>query len=184
MTDQARDAGLIERMRSGDRAALEALYDRHTPMLLGVAVRILRDRAEAEDAVQETWVQVWRRCAGYDRRRGSVAAWLVTIARTRALDRYRSRASRARAEGAPAAPVTTPDDAERGGALGQLRVQLGAALAGLDPRQREVLEIAYFEGLSQSEIAARLVVPLGTVKHWTRQGLLALRAAMPKDAWT
>lgn len=184
MTDQARDAALVERMQSGDRDALETLYDRYAALLLGVATRILRDPAEAEDALQDSWVQAWRRCGSYDPRRGSVAGWLVTIVRTRALDRYRSRDSRRRAEGATADPAPAVADAERPGDLGDLRARLDGALSGLDPKHRRVIEIAYFEGLSQSEIAERLELPLGTVKHWTRQGLLALRAGMPKDVWT
>jgi RNA polymerase sigma-70 factor (ECF subfamily) len=184
MTDQDRDAKLMRDMQAGDRGALETLYDHYAPLLLGLAMRILRDRADAEDALQEAWVQVWKRCGSYQASRGSVAAWLVTIARTRALDRYRSRVARQRAETGPPVAADAGDPTAHGGAIGHLNARLAGALAALDPRHRRVIEIAYFEGLSQREIAERLEVPLGTVKHWTREGLMTLRAAMPKDAWT
>jgi RNA polymerase sigma-70 factor (ECF subfamily) len=113
-----------------------------------------------------------------------VAAWLLTEARTRALDRYRSLAARGRAESAvdPEAGAR-PADPSASAANVQLGERVRSALAQLQPQQRQVLEIAYFEGLSQSEIAARLNAPLGTVKSWTRQGLLRLREILPQEEW-
>ncbi len=172
------------RIQSGDTRALAELYDRYTPLLFPVCHRILRVPAEAEDALQEAWLQVWKRAASYDARRGSVAAWLVTVARSRALDRWRSLASRRNAEtGAEQEPVMPPVDPTRDAAHGQWSERVRAALAQLDPKQRQVIEIAYFQGLSQSEIAARIGAPLGTVKSWTRQGLVRLRELLPQEEW-
>ena len=192
MTEPDSDRDLMDRLRAGDAAALEALYDRHTPLLYSVALRIVRRAADAEDVIQETWLQAWRSASGYDPARGSVAGWLVTIARSRAIDRFRSLASRLQAEtavgpalraGTPAAG-SAPDEPGASAVAGQLRARVGAALEALPGRQRESLELAYFGGLSQSEIAARLGAPLGTVKSWCRQGLLRLRELVPEEEWT
>jgi RNA polymerase sigma-70 factor (ECF subfamily) len=111
-----------------------------------------------------------------------VAGWLLTVARTRALDRYRSLASRGRAESrVDPEPQRPPAEPSFAAALGELGARVRSALAELQPRQREVIEIAYFEGLSQSEIAERLKAPLGTVKSWTRQGLMRLRELLPQE---
>ena len=181
---QERDLVCLLKIQSGDSRALAELYDRYTPLLYPVVHRILRTAADAEDALQEAWLQVWRRSATYDANRGPVAAWLLTLARSRALDRYRSRSTRQLAEskvdpepqGAPADPASTA-------VQGQLGDRVRAALARLTPQQRQVLEIAYFEGHSQSEVAERLQAPLGTVKSWTRQGLARLRELLPQEEW-
>src|SRR6185503_11364413 len=108
------------------------------------------------------WLQIWKSIASYEPKRGAVAAWLLTVARTRALDRYRSLASRGRAESrVDPEPVTKPVEPSSAAALGELGDRVRRALAELPPKQREVLEIAYFEGLSQTEIAERLSAPLG-----------------------
>jgi RNA polymerase sigma-70 factor (ECF subfamily) len=183
-TPQERDLGLLLRLQAQDSNALAALYDLHGALLYGVAVRILRDSADAEDVVQETWMQVWRSASSYDSRRGTVAAWLLTLVRSRALDRWRAAAARQRAvhaaeTGAP--PPAAPADPETTSAHAQLASQLARALASLPSEHRRVLELAYFGGLSQSEIAERLNAPLGTVKSWTRQGLLKLRQMVPRE---
>src|SRR5437867_7124175 len=184
LTDQERDHRSLLRVQEGDSRALEELYDRYTPLLYPVAFRILRRAADAEDALQEAWLQVWRRAVTYDPRRGTVAAWLLTVARTRALDRYRSLAARGRAESSvdPEAGARPPEPSASA-VHAQLGERVWSALAQLQPQQRQVLEIAYFEGLSQSEVAARLNAPLGTVKSWTRQGLLRLREILPQEEW-
>ncbi|MEK7316240.1 MAG: sigma-70 family RNA polymerase sigma factor [Candidatus Eisenbacteria bacterium] len=180
MSDETQDLETIRRLQRGDRAAVGELYDRHAPLMYGVVLRIVRERAEADDVLQEAWIQAWQRSGSFDPERGSVAGWLVTIARSRALDRIRRRASRAKAEAN--APLPEPrEDPGLKSERGADRSALGRAMAALDPRHREVLEVAYFEGLSQSEIAERLAAPLGTVKHWARQGLLRLRELMPRD---
>jgi len=182
--DQSSDLLSMGRLQAGDRSALADLYDRHSPVMYGVALRILQNRTEAEDVLQESWMQAWKQRGSFDPARGNVPAWLVTIARTRALDRRRRQASRNRAETQtqvdPVSPAPTPDETT---AHGKLKDRLVQALAALEPKQRQVLEIAYFEGLSQSEIAARLGAPLGSVKFWARQGLLQLRELVPRDEW-
>ena len=183
-TRQEEDHGCLLRAQSGDTRSLAELYDRYTPLLYPVVLRILRRPDDAEDALQETWIQVWKRSATYDPRRGTVAAWLLTVARTRALDRYRSVASRNRAESqVDPEPPNLPSGPPESAARRQLGERVRAALAQLAPHQRQVLEIAYFEGLSQSEIADRLSAPLGTVKSWTRQALTRLRELVPHEEW-
>jgi RNA polymerase sigma-70 factor (ECF subfamily) len=171
-------------MQAGETRALAELYDRYTPLLYSVVLRILRSTAEAEDALQDAWLQVWRRSATYDPKRGTVGAWLMTVARTRALDRYRSVASRGKAESQANSELPIPAaDPSASAAQVELMERVQNALAQLQPQQRRVLEIAYFEGLSQTEIAERLSAPLGTVKSWTRQGLMRLRELLPQEEW-
>ncbi len=180
----AEDGEWVRRMARGDAAAFERLYDRHASAVYPLVLRIVGRSADADEVLQEAWLQAWRRAATYDPTRGTVLAWLLNMARSRALDRYRALSSRHRAETqAEAEPRTAPPADPVHEALGAERSRLvRAALAGLKPRHREVLEIAYFEGLSQTEIAARLAVPVGTVKTWMRQGTLALRAILADAA--
>src|SRR5262249_50322262 len=154
------------RMRAGDESALTELYDRYIGLVFPVAMRILGNQAEAEDVVQDVWLQVWRNTASYDESRGTLAAWLLTITRSRALDAIRSRSARSRREDqaraeAPAA-VASANSAETSSSRDAVR----RAFEKLEPHHRAVLELAYWHGLSQSEIAARLQQPLGTVKSW------------------
>ncbi|MGH7592709.1 MAG: sigma-70 family RNA polymerase sigma factor [Gemmatimonadales bacterium] len=170
-------------MMRGDQAAISALYDRYAPGVLGLALRITRERADAEDVVVDTFAQVWRDAPRFRAERGSVAAWVATIARSRALDLVRSRGRRhtldaaAGAESGVAPPamgsvVPSPMAA----LLADERTRhVRAAMETLPPAQRSSLELAYFEGLSQSEIAERLNQPLGTVKTRMRLGLRRLR---------
>ena len=180
MSDPDRDLSCIRRMQSGDARALEELYDRHTPVVYALACRMLGRAADAEDVVQEIWVQAWKRAESFDSARGSVGAWLVTMTRSRAIDRLRARTSRDRAEAAPDIdpPVASEAPAQRAEQR-ELSDRVGVALGALAPQQRQVLELAYFAGLSQSEIAARVGAPLGTVKSWTRQALVKMREAIP-----
>lgn len=184
MSQQEDDRRCLRLMTGGDSSALAELYDRYGSLVYSVALRILRSPADAEDAVQQAWVQVWKTAPSYDPQRGSVAAWILTVGRSRALDLYRSLGSRRRAEThAEAAPTATPEDPVRGAAMSQLGARVRGALEALSPQQRQVLEIAYFEGLSQSQIAERLKAPLGTVKSWTRQGLTRLKELLPQEEW-
>ena len=173
---QSSDSDLLHALARGDEAALAAIYDRYRLILFGLVLRILRDRAEAEDVLQEVFLQVWRRASDFDEARGRAFTWLVTIARSRALDRLRAAGSRARlAEGA----AQTPRDDTGDAALDAVKSETGAivrqALAELPDEQRRTLFLAYFEGLTQVEIAARLGDPLGTVKTRMRSGLIKLR---------
>jgi RNA polymerase sigma-70 factor (ECF subfamily) len=183
MNDNDRDRQLVERMRAGDAAALEALYDRHSPLAYSMILRIVGGAADAEEVLQEAWLQAWRRADTYDEGRGTVIGWLLNIARSRAIDRLRSATSRrrmeSRVEAEPIAAASLPDDEAELRRLGQ---RVREALVALGPPHSEVLELAYFGGLSQSEIAGRLGAPLGTVKSWTRQALLRLKERFPAES--
>jgi RNA polymerase sigma-70 factor (ECF subfamily) len=162
---------LVLRLAAGDTKALAEFYDRYAGLVNALALRILRDSADAEDVVQEVFLQAWRQADRFDPRRGTPEAWLCTIARTRALDRLRRRVSR-REEPAEAAPA--PTQVPR--AVEGLAVR--KALASLSPDQRTALELAYYEGLTQTEIAARLDTPLGTIKTRIRTAMIRLREAL------
>lgn|SRR5262245_39297301 len=184
MSQQPLDLQCMERLKTGDARALRELYDRYSSLLYPVALRILGNKTDAEDAMQRCWVQVWGSASSYDPKRGPVAAWLLTMIRSRALDLVRSIASRRRAEDAveaepPDSFLDPTDTAERR----SLRERITHAMGSLTPEQRRVLEIAYFDGLSQSEISAHVGAPLGTVKSWTRQGLSRLRELLSNEEW-
>jgi len=172
------DHSAVARMAAGDQAALAEFYDRHGRAVYSLAFRILRDQRDAEEVVQDVFAQAWRESARYNTRRGSVMAWLMTLTRSRAVDRLRGR--RSRPESAPAAdPRAEITDAS---ALADeqlawsVRADLvRAALDALPVLQRVAIELAFYEGLTHAEIAARLEEPLGTVKTRIRQGLLKLR---------
>jgi RNA polymerase sigma-70 factor (ECF subfamily) len=159
---------LVRRLAEGDSTALGEFYDRFAGLVNALALRIVRDTAEAEDVVQEVFVQAWRQAARFDASRGSVEAWLCTIARTRALDRLRRRSSRREdpAESAPAPAERPPTEAG---------IAVRKALEALSSDQRHALELAYYEGLTQSEIATRLGEPLGTIKTRIRTAMIRLR---------
>ena len=186
-TEPDSDESLLPRIATGDERALGALYDRHCTISYSLALAILKEPADAEEAVGDTFAQIWRAASDFDSRRGSVPGWIATITRSRALDQLRTRKRTAlMMDQASAAhdvdanlfspnPLATPDeDAESG----ELRVQVQMALAELPATQREVLELAYFGGLSQSEIATRLGQPLGTVKTRVRSAMDKLRLVL------
>ncbi len=169
------EVALLRRVADRRQEALAELYDRFAPLLLAVARRIVGSRSEAEEVLQESFLQVWHQAERFDPSRCSVSSWLVLIARSRALDRWRQRASRERAmtaaEAQPAAVETSgrPDEHVL---IQERRQRVRAALATLPPEQREVLELAFYSGLSQTEIAERTATPLGTVKT---RALLAMK---------
>ena len=172
------DHNAVARMAAGDQTALGEFYDRHGRAVYSLAVRILRDQRDAEEVVQDVFAQAWRESARYNMRRGSVMAWLMTLTRSRAVDRLRGR--RSRPESAPGAdPRAEITDAA---ALADEQLawsvradRVRAALDALPVLQRVAIELAFYEGLTHAEIAARLEEPLGTVKTRIRQGLLKLR---------
>jgi RNA polymerase sigma-70 factor (ECF subfamily) len=171
------DTDLLHAIARGDEAALAALYDRYSAILLGLLLRILRDRPEAEDVLQEVFLQVWRRAQDFDEARGRGFTWLVTLARSRAIDRLRSIDARVRAAEAAQreAQEETTADAADDVLHSEQRAVVQAALARLPEEQRRALRLAYYDGLTQSEIAARLNQPLGTIKTRMRSGLIKLR---------
>ena len=172
---------LIRRMAAGDEAALATLYDETCSMVHGLAVRILRDEALAEDVTIEVYMQAFRQASSYDVARGNPLAWLLTLARSRAIDGFRANARRQSREepldAIETVPAPTPDPVDSTLAAESRRVVL-AALAALTPEQRRPIELAYYAGMSQSEIAAALGQPLGTIKTRIRTGMFALRDAL------
>jgi RNA polymerase sigma-70 factor (ECF subfamily) len=175
--DSAVDVVLLERIAARDQQALAELYDRHCRLLFGLALRILRNRAEAEEVLQEVFVQAWVKVDTYSPALGAPAAWLVRIARNRAIDRLRANQVRDRTLGglSPGPPVET---AETHAVRSEEQRALLRALAELPPEQRELIEHAYFQGLTQSELADQFGLPLGTVKTRVRAGLMALRRCL------
>jgi len=178
----AEDAALVARIAQGDWAATGALYDKHAPALLAVSVRILRDRAEAEDAVHDAFVQMSNRAAQYSPERGSVVAWLVTLTRNLCIDRVRRRDRRRVL--ARAAVVGEPTVAEMPLSLvvdHAARAAIAHALDGLTAEQRQTLEQIFFEGLSMPEVAAAQGVPLGTIKSRVARALSRLRETLARQ---
>jgi RNA polymerase sigma-70 factor, ECF subfamily len=162
------DRRLIERMGGGDDRALARFYDRWARVAYALIVQMVRDPDDADDVLEDTFYQAWRQAARYTAARGSVATWILTIARSRALDRIRAR-KRLREE--PLTPASGMETATGGGDVAEAaeqRERVAQAVRTLPPEQREVVELAYFGGLSQSEIATRTGQPLGTVKTRAR----------------
>jgi RNA polymerase sigma-70 factor, ECF subfamily len=175
---QALDAALVERMTAGDESALAALYDRYAGVLYGLLLRILKDTHAAEEVLQDLFLQLWRTAARFDASRGSMTAWLMVMARNRAISRLRRRDRHVMAddpEGFLLESAPDPSNIEDDAARRELARQLRAAMASLPGEQREALELAYFEGMTQTEIAERTGAPLGTVKSRVRAALQSLK---------
>ena len=174
------DVDLVQRLAAGDRDAVAELYDRHAARVMGLAVRIVRNSSDAEDVVQEVFSQAWRTAPNYQPARGTVAGWLLMMARTRAIDRVRSQRTRRDAGDGPdldglagdAAPV--PDQLIASQEASRVR----EAMLALPMEQRTAIELAYFEGLTQTDIAERTQTPLGTVKTRIRAALATLRRSV------
>jgi len=173
---QANEVQLLQAIAAGDEAALAQLYDQYRGVLFGFLMRILGSREEAEDVLQEVFIQVWRRAADYEPDRGKPFTWLVTLTRSRGIDRLRQRAARDRTVAASA--EQNPEEASDAAAdtyRAEQREIVTAALDRLPEEQRQTLLLAYFDGLTQTEIAKRLNAPLGTVKTRMRSGMIKLR---------
>jgi RNA polymerase sigma-70 factor (ECF subfamily) len=177
------DLSLLQRIAARDTAALAELYDRHSRLVFGLVLRIVGDRGEAEEILQEAFVRVWTRTDSYEPRLGGPLPWIVRVARNYAIDRLRARRVRAAVHApgidvaafeaaTPGAGIRSPEaavlDAER-------KQTLTAALADLPAEQRQLIEAAFFEGYTHSELAERFGLPLGTVKTRIRNGLIAMR---------
>ena len=172
---------LLDRAAEGDESALAQLYDETSARVFGLALGILRDRDTAEEAALDTYMSVWSRAATYDPTRGSPMAWILTIARSKAIDQLRSRARRGekhRALETLASLEEPPPNPEVAIVQAERCAQVRAALGSLPREQRVAIETAYFAGLSHSEVAAALGEPLGTVKSRIRLGLSSLHRAL------
>jgi RNA polymerase sigma-70 factor (ECF subfamily) len=172
------DAALVHGLLQRDVSAFEELYDRHSRRVYSLVLRILQQASTADEVVQDIFLQLWRNAGHYDGSRGPFVPWLLALARNRALDRLRLKSERQRrwADQTEELPVmvAVPDFE---GSLGEKRraIRVCESMASLDPRQKRAVELAYFEGLSHSDIASALQEPLGTVKSWIRNGLLRLK---------
>lgn len=175
-TEPESDIALLHAVARGDEGALARLYDRYRIILFSVIVRILISREEAEDVLQEVFLQVWKRAKDFDESRGRPFTWLVTLARSRAIDRIRQLGARQRlADSAAQNPPDAVSDAVADTLHSEQKEIVARALAELPEEQRHTLNLAYFDGLTQSEIAAQLGTPLGTVKTRMRSGMIKLR---------
>jgi RNA polymerase sigma-70 factor (ECF subfamily) len=175
------DAMLVHRLLQRDVSAFEQLYDRHSRIVYALVLRILQQASTAEEVVQEIFLQLWRNAGSYQAARGAFVPWLLTLARNRALDhlRLKSERQRRREDQAEEPPlIAAPSEYEA--ALDEKRraERVRLLLGSLNPQQKKAIEMAYFEGLSHSEIAAALKEPLGTVKSWIRNGLLRLKEGL------
>jgi RNA polymerase sigma-70 factor (ECF subfamily) len=169
-------------MARGDERAATTLYDRHGAIVYGLALRMTGEVADAEEVLLDSFAQAWRDAARFDMTRGTVLAWLTTIARTRSLDTIRARGRRARAVDAAATQLDTPAAMSAGERAPDVAteereraVRVASALQSLPAPQRTAIELAFFEGLTHQEVAERLAEPLGTVKTRIRLGMLKLR---------
>jgi len=175
------DQATLARVARGDQLAFAELYDRHARLIFSLALRILQERADAEDVVQEVFAQVWAQAARYDASRGAVAAWMLMLTRSRAIDRLRARRARpeAAAESETAEQVVDESATQDLELLSAEQVaRLQRALKELPEAQRTALELAYYEGLTHAEVAQRLAEPLGTVKTRIRQAVIKLRESL------
>jgi RNA polymerase sigma-70 factor (ECF subfamily) len=173
-------AAALVRVAAGDRAALRMVYQDTSTKLFGVLLRILNDRSEAEDVLQDVFVTVWRKAASFDPGKASPITWLVTIARNRAIDRLRSSAVSGRTE-----PIEAADDVRDPAPVAAERVEraqeqqrLARCLEELEARHAAAIRAAFLDGATYEELAQRVSVPLGTMKSWIRRGLLKLRACL------
>jgi RNA polymerase sigma-70 factor (ECF subfamily) len=173
-------AAALVRVAGGDRAVLRLVYQDTSAKLFGVCLRILKDRGEAEDVLQEVFVTVWRKAASFDPGRASPITWMVAIARNRAIDRLRASAVSRRMEpieSADAVSDPAPAAVERV-EMAQQHQRLSRCLAELEARHASAIRAAFLDGTTYEELAARMSVPLGTMKSWIRRGLLKLRACL------
>ena len=179
------DGDLARRLQARDAGAMRELYDRYGRLVYSLIMRIVRNSAAAEDLVQETFLRVWNRMQGFDQERGALGPWVLTVARNRAIDYLRSADGRMAAGSIELDRLEHPglfcDFEERALSLDRAR-RLKDAFEKLTPNQKTVVELAYYEGLSQTEMAERLQQPLGTVKTWVRSALKVLREQLTEAA--
>jgi RNA polymerase sigma-70 factor (ECF subfamily) len=172
-------AALITKCAAGDRGAFRTLYRDSSAKLMGVLLRILKERAEAEDALQEVYTRVWLRAGRYDAAKGRGMTWLIAIARNLAIDRLRARGAPADDEGLDAVADTTPRAETRLIAAGEAR-RVAECFDRLEPDRAEAVRGAYLDGLSYVDLAARHMVPLNTMRTWLRRSLLKLKECLDR----
>jgi RNA polymerase sigma-70 factor, ECF subfamily len=175
------DEALVSAMAAGDQDALATLNQRYGHALSAVAARILHDEADAEEVAADVLWQLWRAASRFDRGRGSVGAWIMMTVRSRSIDRLRARKAREPRGNDPGEHISADDPSNEIHSAEQRR-KVEGALATLNDGERELLRLAYFSDLSQSEIAERTSIPLGTVKSRMRSGLIRLRDALQGSA--
>jgi len=170
-------AYLIQQVAQHDREAFSQLYDRCSSLVFSLAMRMLKVRSDAEDLLQEVFVQVWRQASNYNPERGTPEAWIVNIARSRAIDKLRSirRMEKSFVASDDPARAESSENVETAAAETEAKLAMNSALKNLPEAQRKVLEMAYFDGLTQTEIAEKLAEPLGTVKTRMRSGIQRLK---------
>jgi RNA polymerase sigma-70 factor (ECF subfamily) len=177
-SEQLRSA--LKKVADGDRAALQFVYRRTSAKLFGICLRILGDRMEAEDALQEVYVSLWRRAGSYDPERGSPISWLATFARNRAIDRLRSSSRLRETESIDQAGGVADNQPSAFAMIAgrQEAQRLTGCIDALEERQRGAIRSAFFDGFTYAELAARSNTPLGTMKSWVRRGLAQLKACL------
>jgi len=179
------DADLARRLRERDAGAMRELYDRYGRLIYSMIQRIVRNSAAAEDLVQETFLRIWNRMPAFDQERGALGPWVLTVARNRAIDYLRSTDGRMSAGALDLDRLEHPgqfcDFDNRALSLDRARM-LKEAFEKLTPNQKTVIELAYYEGLSQTEMADRMQQPLGTIKTWVRSALKVLREQLTEAA--
>ena len=172
----------LYQVRAGSQSALAEVYTRTSAKLFGICLRILGDRSEAEDALQEVYVNIWRKAGSFDAARASPIAWLAAMARNRAIDHARSSGRRRQdpiefADNIPDETPSAPELIERGQESGRLH----GCMEELEQRQRQAIRAAFFDGYTYSELSERAGVPLGTMKSWVRRGLIRLKECLGND---
>jgi len=184
MSDVPDDYELMERIERRDADALGALYDRYGGLIFTLGLRILHDRGEAEELVSDVFMEIWRRAQRYDPSRGAPMTYLVTLGRSRAIDRQRSAASRSRGKSSSDVGSDTPSASPGPPATALIQEnakRVRSAMGQLEPIYRQAVELAFFDGLTHAQIAERLDKPLGTIKTYIRQGLIRLRDCLRKE---
>ena len=185
MSSSSADSELIARLQSRDPDGLAAVYDRYSGIAYGIFMRITRDESVAEDLLQELFLRVWNKSRDFDATKGALGVWIISIARNMGIDYLRSAQARFGAKLRPIEnvdPLSFSRQPVDAALVLDSRRAVKTALSNLNPNERKVLELAYFEGCSQTEIAKLLNEPLGTVKTWMRAGLTRLRGAMRLEA--
>jgi RNA polymerase sigma-70 factor, ECF subfamily len=184
MAEMPDDYELMERIAGHDADALGLMFDRYGGLIFTLGLRMLRDRGEAEELVSDVFLEIWRRAERYDPNRGAPMTYLVTLGRSRAIDRQRSTASRLKGQISTDSTPDAPSDAPDPGAAAMVvenAKRVRSAMGQLEPIYRQCVELAFFDGLSHTQIAEKLNKPLGTIKTYIRQGLIRLRDCLRKD---